>query len=230
MARYARELDADVIALQEVDGVRAARQLFPRHSFCFSKRSAVQNLGFAVRSGIPHACGADLTSLSLGDTVRRGVELRLFPGSAREMRLLSVHLKSGCSRDPLDSSRESCGQLARQVPELKRWMDMQSAAGLPFAVLGDFNRDLLRSGGGLWPEAGLVNTAEGQSFQNCMPSQTFSGYIDYILLSRDAARGLVAHSFGRNLYRPADAARRKLSDHCPLFIRLRLLDSRPSPT
>ena len=41
------------------------------------------------------------------------------------------------------------------------------------------------------PEADLVNTAEGQAFQNCMPSQTFSGFIDYIILGRQMAQGLV---------------------------------------
>jgi exonuclease III len=58
-----------------------------------------------------------------------------------------------------------------------------------------------------------------------MPRQTFSGYIDYILLGRRMARGLVENSFGRELYRPRDALRRKLSDHCPVFIRLRVADA-----
>ena len=35
LAGVAHALDADVVALQEVDGREAARQLFPRHDFCF---------------------------------------------------------------------------------------------------------------------------------------------------------------------------------------------------
>jgi exonuclease III len=58
-----------------------------------------------------------------------------------------------------------------------------------------------------------------------MPSQTFSGYIDYIILGRQMAQGLVSNSFGRELFRPKDALRRKLSDHCPVFIRLRVADA-----
>jgi len=230
LAHYARTLDADVISLQEVDGAEAARRVFPNYEFCFSARVAVQNNGFAIRRGIPFACAADITDLSLADDVRRGVELRLFPGTPHEMRLLSVHLKSGCARDALDSARPSCVELARQVPFLERWIDAQAAEHKPFAVLGDFNRDLRQEpvGVSLWadiddadpPGADLVNTAEGQTFQNCMPSQTFSGFIDYIVLSRDMARGLIANSFGRALYRPRDAARRKLSDHCPVFVKL----------
>jgi endonuclease/exonuclease/phosphatase family metal-dependent hydrolase len=171
--------------------------------------------------------------------VRRGVELVLFPATPRELRLLSVHLKSGCARDALDASRPSCVELRRQVPLLEAWIDAQAAGHKPFAILGDFNRDLLHepAGPSVWsdiddsepPAANLVNTAEGQTFQNCMPSQTFSGFIDYIILGRDMARGLVPGSFGREIYRPKDAARRKLSDHCPVFIRLKVADAiRPS--
>jgi endonuclease/exonuclease/phosphatase family metal-dependent hydrolase len=235
MRRYARKLDADVVALQEVDGPEAAKLLFTDHEFCFSRRVAVQNNGFAIRRGLSFTCGPDFEPLSLDDDVRRGVELRLFPGTPRELRLLSVHLKSGCARDALDSTRASCAELSRQVPVLEQWIDAQAQDHKPFAVLGDFNRDLRREPAGisLWgqiddldpPGADLVNTAEGQTFQNCMPQQTFSGFIDYIVLGRQMARGLVENSFGRELYRPRDALRRKLSDHCPVFIRLRVADA-----
>jgi len=235
LRRHARALDADVIALQEVDGPEAARLIFPDHEFCFSGRVAVQNNGFAIRRGVPFACGPELRDISLNDDVRRGVEVRLFPATAQELRLLSVHLKSGCSRDPLDSDRRGCAELARQIPVLEGWIDLQAREGKSFAVLGDFNRDLRREDpeNSLWaaiddadpPEADLVNTAAGQEFQNCSPAQTFSGYIDYIVLGRRMARGLVPDSFGRALYRPRDAIRRKLSDHCPVFIRLRVADA-----
>jgi len=235
LKRHARTLNADVVALQEVDGAEAARLVFPDYQFCFSGRIAVQNNGFAIRRGLPFLCAPDLADLSMKDDVRRGVELRLFPNTPQELRLLSVHLKSGCARDSLDSTRPSCGVLAHQVPVLERWIDAQAAEKKPFAVFGDFNRDLRRepSGDSVWaeiddadpPEADLVNTAEGQAFQNCMPSQTFSGYIDYIILGRQMARGLVKDSFGRELFPPKDAQRRKLSDHCPVFIRLRVADA-----
>lgn len=235
LRRHAGRLDADVIALQEVDGEAAARLLFPGYSFCFSSRVHVQNLGFAVRRGLRFECGPELRELSLADDVRRGVELRLFPGTPQEMRLLGVHLKSGCSRDPMTSARTSCAQLAAQRLVLERWIEAQALERRPFAVLGDFNRDLRRepAEASLWadlddgdpPLSDLVNTAEGQQFQNCSPAQTFGGYIDYIVLGRQMARGLVENSFGRALFRPRDALRRKLSDHCPVYIRLRVADA-----
>jgi endonuclease/exonuclease/phosphatase family metal-dependent hydrolase len=238
LARYAKALDADVIALQEVDGPGAARLVFKGYEFCFTRRRHLQNNGFAIRAGLPHRCGNDLTTLSLNDSVRRGAQLVLFPGQPHELRLLSVHLKAGCRREGLNSSKKSCRDLARQVPALEAWIDEQARAGRPFAVLGDFNRDLLTegsrlqaaAGAGVWPqiddgdppEADLLNAAEGERFLNCTPGQHYPGYIDFILLSRTLGNARVPHSFTRVTYRPADAHRLKLSDHCPVGVSVRL--------
>lgn len=241
LAKYARELDADVTAIQEVDGEAAARLVFQEHQFCFTRRRAVQNTGFAIRRGVPFRCGPDYEELSLDGAVRRGAYVIVYPGTARELHLLSVHLKSGCGRKDLDDpSDDDCAILARQVPVLERWIDAQAAAGRRFAILGDFNRDLqrdrppARNAAGnlrsLWPEiddgepreADLVNTADGERFVNCSPQAAFSGYIDYIILGRTLGERRVPNSFQRITYSGADAARRKLSDHCPVAVRVKL--------
>jgi len=241
LARYARELDADVIAVQEVDGVNAARQIFPRHEFCFTGGPAVQNTGFAIRRGLPFRCDADLAALSLGDSVRRGATLTLFPGTARELHLLAVHLKSGCARGQLDAQDYACARLSRQGPALRAWLKREAAGGTRYAVLGDFNRDLLADAGpgdgaagdagataGLWGQlqeaagGGLMNTAQHQPYRNCRIGQPHSGYIDYILLGGALQHSLVPGSFARLTYSATDAWRLKLSDHCPVAVELLL--------
>lgn len=238
LAGYARNLAADVVALQEVDGPEAAALVFRGYSFCFTRRRALQNNGFAVRRGLPYRCGADFEPLSLDGAVRSGAELILYPDDAREIRLLSVHLKSGCGARLLDAPTDACRDLARQVAPLESWIDAQAAAGRRFAVLGDFNRELLRDVGPakspegalqrLWPEiddgepvgADLTNAAQGEPFLNCGPHQAFPGYIDHILLGERLRAQYEPRSFRRLTYLPRDAVRRKLSDHCPVSIRV----------
>ena len=67
LAEYAARLDADVIAIQEVDGPEAAKLVFRDHDFCFTARRAVQNTGFAIRRGrgIRFRCDADFEPLAL---------------------------------------------------------------------------------------------------------------------------------------------------------------------
>jgi endonuclease/exonuclease/phosphatase family metal-dependent hydrolase len=239
LARYSRRLDADVIALQEVDGPAAARLVFEGYEFCFTSRRHVQNTGFAIRRGIPYRC-AEYAPLSLDGRVRRGAEVVLYPGESRELHLLSVHLKSGCNRRSLDSGRDACAVLARQVPALERWIDERAARSQSFAVLGDFNRDLLDDRGpargpsgslrSLWaelddgdpPEADLVNPAEGRRFRNCSPDQNHGGYIDHIVLSRSLAQRLVPGSFERLVFLPDEALRLRLADHCPVAVTVAL--------
>jgi endonuclease/exonuclease/phosphatase family metal-dependent hydrolase len=245
LARYARALDADVIALQEVDGIAAARQVFPGHDFCFTGGPAVQKTGFALRAGLPHRCEPDLQSLSLGDTLRRGAVVVLYPDTSRELHLLGVHLKSGCPRGRLDATQKACVRLAHQLPALAAWVRGEQLAGHRFALLGDFNRDLLaeaRQAGGAPGDAGRVgaagsvwgqlvssagaaqlrNSAEGERHVNCWRGQLHAGYIDYILLDGTLAARELAGGFRRLTYDASDAWRLKLSDHCPVALTLRL--------
>jgi endonuclease/exonuclease/phosphatase family metal-dependent hydrolase len=233
LARHASRLDADVVAFQEVEDARVAARLFPDHSFCLTQRRDWQNVGFAIRKGLPHRCDPDVRDISLDDRVRRGAALTLFPGERREMHLLSVHLKSGCSRDALESPHSSCRVLASQASPLARWIDGQVAAGHAYAVLGDFNRDLRseqRNGQGMWGrladgqprDEGLRDAGEGTPFVACHSGQTFTRYIDYVLLGGPLAALQVEGSFARHPYKDGDARRFRLSDHCPLSVAVRL--------
>src|SRR5690606_23599696 len=62
------------------------------------------------------------------------------------LRILGVHLKSGCSEGPITnpSSDEDCPALALQLPYLKAWIVEAAAKPESFAVIGDFNRRLDR--------------------------------------------------------------------------------------
>lgn len=232
LREFAAAIPADVFALQETDGPAAAARVFPGRSFCFTARRHVQNVGFAIRAGIPYRCNRDYRELGLaGNDVRWGADLTLFPGTPREVRLLAVHLKSGCNRDPLTAESDDCRTLQQQVPVLEKWIDARARASRPFAVLGDFNRRFDRefapgrdrSGRivALWPEiddadppeADLVDPGAGPDREACRAQDPVRPAIDHILLSASLGRAMVPGSYRMWTYPRGDTSTR-WPDHC----------------
>jgi endonuclease/exonuclease/phosphatase family metal-dependent hydrolase len=239
LARYARDLDADVIALQEVDGAEAARRVFdPEHyTFHFSSRDNLQRVGFAYRKGLTVKRHPDLVWLARVDSerLRYGVDMSVLdPKTGGSLRLLVVHLKSGCFSSPLDGDEvvgredpKACQKLAMQVPILEKWIAARVEAKEPFVILGDFNRRL-NPADDVWrklvasnPEAGLSGpTLRAKS--RCWGGR-YPEFIDHFILDARAARRLDKTSLSQITYSPEDRARapRELSDHCPMSIDFR---------
>ena len=163
LARYARDLNADVIAFQEVNGPRAAARVFPPRDYSLHlsgrhdpRYDGIYNdiyNGFAVRKGrFDRVEKRDYEALGLGSNpgvpyrLRWGVDLTV-RWQGRTLRLLNVHLKSKCSGKSLTEPRDRpCRKLARQIEPLEAWIDARWREGAPFVVLGDFNRAMDRHG------------------------------------------------------------------------------------
>ncbi len=212
--KFASTLPADVIALQEIDGIEIARRIFPDREFCFTKRLHVQNVGFAIRRGIPYRCNRDYRALGLaGNNVRWGVDVTIYPGTPREVRVLGVHLKASCNRDPLWYPREDCKVLSEQVPILEAWIDRRAKNENLFAVIGDFNRRFDRESelardphdrvAAMWPElddgepagADLTDAGADHGPLACNNGHGGRMAIDHLVLGRRLARRMVADSF-----------------------------------
>jgi endonuclease/exonuclease/phosphatase family metal-dependent hydrolase len=240
LARTAAQLrgmhQADLVGLQEVDGPEAARLVF-RQGWkldCFVQRAHPQKVGFAIREGLPYRCNGDLRALDVDGSSRAGADISLWPGTPREVRVLSVHLKSGCFTGKLDRSFGPCGRLQQQVPIVEQWIDQRVRDGVAFAVLGDFNRHLdkdARYPAGpdedaplnvvqAWsdhnpPGAVLWRATEGAPVVPCDADDTHRQYIDDIFIDQRLADRQKNRRFARLPYDPADRGR-QLSDHCPL--------------
>lgn len=236
MRAYVDALAADVIALQEVESRAAAERVFDpaRYTVLVEERIGTgrkgecggrpgltvnaQRTGFAIRKGLAFERQPDVTDLQVGNPdLRSGVDVIVRPARGTPVRLLSVHLKAGCSSG---DRNDACPALFQQVPMMERWIDGRAAEGIRFAVLGDFNRRLAMPGDTVWTEwddatpanADLALAAGTQSAR-CNPR--YRDFIDHIVLDRRATAGLVA--FEEQTY-AADA----LSDHCAVAARLRL--------
>jgi len=244
LARYADRLGArgvDVVALQEVDGAEAGRQVFRQgwRLDCFTPRRHPQNVGFAIRDGVPYRCHPALTELDVDGSSRAGADVTLYPGTPQAVRILAVHLKSGCFTGKLDRSFAPCQRLQQQVPVVEAWIDQRVREGVALAVLGDFNRHLAKDARfpagpderaplnviQAWsdqqpPGADLLRATEGQPYLPCDAQDTHSQYIDDILIDRRLADRNANRRFARLSYDPREQGR-MLSDHCPLIWSLR---------
>ena len=220
-----RRLDADIIAFQEVEDAATAARIFRGYRICIAGGPGVQHTGFAVRKEVPHRCEDSLTTLAVGGRHRHGAILTVLPRNAAGFTLLAVHLKSGCATAPLDSGA-SCETLAAQGQALAAWIGAQQQRGTRFIVLGDFNRAGPDDDDPFWSSlqrdsrTSLRNAARGEAFRNCFTGQPFWQFIDHILLSPALAPRLVPHSFRKTGYGSLDALRYRLSDHCPVSIRV----------
>ena len=225
LRRYAASLDADVVALQEVDGTEVAAKLFPpeRYSIHITGDFVVQRTGFAVRRGIAYRAHPDLTDL-LGPAgrLRSGADISLdLP--AGELRILNVHLKSGCRQDRLTSTLNStCETLRGQLAPLQGWIAARRDAGVAFLLTGDFNR-WMDGGDAFW--AGLERTAPllRATAGKSSPCWGGGGFLDHIIAGGPARFWLDADSLRVLVYRETRPEWKEiLSDHCPVSARLLL--------
>jgi endonuclease/exonuclease/phosphatase family metal-dependent hydrolase len=229
MRDFAETLDADVVAFQEVESIAAVQRVFPaaRYDIVIEARTGVrsgpcrgkdglfigpQRTGFAIRKGQSFRRHPDFTALQVGDgDLRSGVDITLSPRGGKPIRLLSVHLKSGCSTG---SSNEACPVFFSQVPILEGWIDARADERVRFAVVGDFNRRFVKAGDVAWldlddgsPANADLALASGSRSATCDPR--YSDFIDYVVLDKRATGDL--RGFDGIRY-PGE----RLSDHCPI--------------
>ena len=229
LRRYALALDADVIAFQEVDGPEAAARVFPpdRYTLVLTQDGVVQRVGFAIRRGLRFERNPDLVGLDVQPEakfrLRSGADVTIITPGGR-LRLLVVHLKTGCHEMRLSTHIRPCETLRRQVPPLVGWVAQRRAEGVPFALMGDFNRrmdgpdELLAALNAASP---LARVTEGRG----TPCWGGNSFIDHIMAGGAARGWMRPETLSVLVYKETDPAmRERLSDHCPISVRFRLPD------
>lgn len=254
LRRYVGRLDADIVALQEVNGPAAARLVFPEAEYelhidgryaddlVTGRESDRIYTGFAVRRGrFTSVVKRDVPELSVAHTdgrpVRWGTEILVERGAAR-LRLLSVHLKSGCADgalDPPTGADVDCVTLSKQRAPLEAWIDSAARGEIAFGILGDFNRRFDRFGADdhLWrdiddrdPPGLNLWRLPFRTVSQCWigTRRHFPDPVDFLVFD-DRAWDLVDEaSFAELTYDAADqdVARGTPSDHCARSVSLRL--------
>jgi len=236
--KYRDKLNSDVIALQEIQDASFATKVFGSgYDYYFSSRpggNGTQRVGFAVKntSGIKVSNVSDYTDLDVG-SVRYGKDITISYNN-KSIRLMAVHLKSGCFVQPLDAQsltampdttasenklKKACLKLANQIGPLEAWVDARAAEDLPYMLLGDFNRRFLTEinsqyseQAGMWTaidDPGTANTYEDLYLANAnnVPlcwASRFATYIDQIALDPRALSRMKPNSFSELVYDETD--------------------------
>jgi endonuclease/exonuclease/phosphatase family metal-dependent hydrolase len=257
LANIATQLDADILAFQEVADRHAIAKVFTKNEYVFefSRRQLEsqrtdkhhakpwpQFVGFAIRKGIPYVRSADLQQLDLwgNKSLRYGVDITLLRNGKPALRLLAVHLKSGCYSQQQSAKKRACRQLNQQFEVLEKWIDRRAAEPLPFMILGDFNRRLTQHNDRMWQQlddghpTGLTLYAATERQQSqCYTKiyhkrkkhwqiRHYPNFIDHIVLDGRAKRKMVNNSF-RELTTDVEVIKAfNLSDHCPIALSLDL--------
>lgn len=212
------ELDAHVVAFQEVENAAAAHRVFPAAKWrvemsarppteksapCRQRPSARLGhlaTGFAIRRGIIYQRNMDYKALGFGNPFQRwGTDITVRQDGER-LRLLSVHLISGCWGVRQDANAKLgriCKTLRDQILSLEGWAAARRSEDTPFVILGDFNRRLALEGDWAWrmlspPQAPLQLLPVGLR-SHC--DTRYPAFIDYLVVGGDAEAMLVPNSF-----------------------------------
>ena len=240
LRRHADALGADVIALQEIENQTAAERVFEpeKYDVVMSTRPAgergpecrglpgrhIQNqaVGFAIRKGVAWSRNDDLSALALGNpNLRWGVDITVANG--RPLRLLAVHLKSGCNSGRA-STDPDCPVLFDQLPVLEAWVDDRAQAGEAFGFRGYCTRRWARRGfafseGLIAGDRGAASLTLAGGDRSAACKARYREFIDFIVVGVEAAKRLEPGSFEEYVYDAPEADHP--SDHCPISVRLR---------
>ncbi len=229
LRQYAQRLESDIIALQEIDGPRAAARIFDErtYAFFFPDENDVQRSGFAVRRTLRATQNPDLAALDIRPharfSLRRGVDITVEAGTSR-LRLLSVHLNAGCREGDLQGGPE-CNSLSQQANVLAGWIAERRRENAPFMILGDFNRRIAPTGDSfadrLTNAAPLTRLNEGYANPCFADPRGGRPFISHIFAGGAARNWSINNTLRVMVYAERDA-RERLSDHCPISVRMRL--------
>ena len=223
LAGYVDKLEADLIALQEMNGEAGVRTLFPASIWDVEceERNSNLNVCVVLRKSKQWTIERhpDVVSLQAGSgNLRSGLDFTISKAGFPSVRILAVHMKANCLSGMADSA---CPTFFTQITALEEWIDERAATDEPFLVLGDFNR-FMTDDDPAWMEIDDGTPSRAMLTRSIAPDDTdcwFPTFVDHIVLDNITSTWLQgsAQQGYDELNLDFDVWSEKLSDHCPLW-------------
>lgn len=233
LERYAKTVNADIFALQEVASKDAIAHIFnsqdwqivmssradsPSYS-CYKTGapSTQQKVAFAVKKPVKINTVKHLTALSqVKQGAREGLQVSI-NYNHQTINLLNLHLKSGCFvEDYRHSDRDSCQVFAKQVTILKHHISQQQETD-NLILLGDFNHRLANPSNHFRSQLLALDKANitvlTDDKTSCHPK--YPAPIDHIITSSHMMNKLSTETVKFHQYNNNES-NTMLSDHCAL--------------
>ncbi len=242
---FAATMNADIVALQEVENEAAVARVFPTDEWeiVLSERpnsdpyicrgsgrtSTQQKVAYAIKKGVSYENLGSFEELGLGNPgLRHGLVIKLMD-TPEPVELLNVHMKSGCFvNDYAASDRDACETFEEQAPILDGWIEERIQNETGFIVLGDFNHRIVEPGNRLWSD--LTNMdgstvelrSSMQNIRGCHPR--YPAPIDHVVVGSTALDYYKEGSESVFYFTDENMTEDEmLSDHCPVGLDLTLI-------
>lgn len=228
LKKIPEENPGDIWVLQEIQDKVALHRVFPHQRYILEceNRMGQHRVCIAIKrgKGLQFRRHPDLVSLRLKKRgLRAGMDFTILK-QGKAIRVLGIHLKSGCFNEKFEKSkRKICTTLRRQTHYLEKWIDARSLEGIPYLVIGDFNRHLTKKRDAIWKEiddgepinSDLVNLNASQK-NTCWDSK-YRYFVDFLIADKRAAKHYIPGSFKVASLSSYNQGPESLSDHCPIL-------------
>ncbi|MGR5066286.1 endonuclease/exonuclease/phosphatase family protein [Photobacterium sp. DNB22_13_2] len=247
LASIINDISPDVFAFQEVANHQSLGKIISlnKYQIELSSRQTINNheiwpqfIGFAIRKGIDYQRHPDLHQLDIwkNQYLRYGVDVSVYHNAKPSLRVLNVHLKSGCYNNR--HRNKNCTVLLKQFKVLAKWISQRQAEKQPFVILGDFNRRLASKGDKHWQTLmtsvssdpilmtkGIASQCSSQGYNRRKRQweiRQYPEFIDHFIIDSRMTEKDNGVSFSEYLFSDQQLKQFQLSDHCPLSISLQL--------
>ncbi|MUH04893.1 endonuclease/exonuclease/phosphatase family protein [Commensalibacter sp. ESL0392] len=228
LSLYARKLNSDIIALQEVGSVETARRILPedQYDFYITQDNIAQHPVLAIRKKLSYNIikNPDLTALSKNDKthiLRSGLDLTLYDHRIN-IRILVVHLKAHCPERSLYSQQKACNILNQQKIIIQKWIADRIKDKQAFIILGDFNR-IVSFNDEFFQSLSTESSLSIPTSQLASPCWGGNYFLDGFILDPILSESIIPNTLKVLVYKEKQyMIHADLSDHCPVSLNLSL--------